>query len=289
MDTEKYRVLLKVLETGNFTRAAEELGCTQSGVSHTIQNLEDLLGFPVVNRGKGSVSLTRDGAAVLARIQEIVRLQDSIDQTAAEITGVLSGVLRIGTFSSVSVHLLPGLLKEFYSQYPGVEVRLFDGDYLDVERFITEGRVDCGFVSLPCQEKLDCLPLIQERLLAVLPKEHPLAQLEVVPLARLIQEPFIIPGEGLKYQVGRLLAGQPLNRKYASKEDYVTIAFVRGGMGVSILPELMLRDFSTEVACRPLDVKAERQVGLAAQSFSRISPAGKCFVKFIRRYLQTAR
>jgi len=104
-----------------------------------------------------------------------------------------------------------------------------------------------------------------------------------VPLEQLVQEPFIVPGEGLKYQVGRLLSGRQLKRKYASKEDYVTISFVRGGLGVSILPELMLRDFADQVECRPLNVKAERQVGLAAQSFSRISPVGKCFVRFLRR------
>ena len=285
MDTEKYRVLLKVLETGSFTRAAEELGVTQSGVSHTIQNLEDLLGFPIVNRGKGAVSLTRNGEAVLPRIREIVHLQDGVEQTAAEITGALTGTLHIGTFSSVSVHLLPGLLRQFYALYPGVEVRLLDGDYLDVEHFIQEGRVDCGFVSLPCQEKLSCIPLVREQLLAVLPKSHPLAQREVVPLDLLVQEPFIIPGEGLKYQVGHLLAGRPLNLMYASKEDYVTISFVRSGLGVSILPELMLRDFSDAVECRPLDVRAERQVGLAALSFSRISPAGRRFVKFLRSQL----
>ena len=287
MDTEKYKVLLKVLETGNFTRAAEELGCTQSGISHTIQNLEDLLGFPILNRGKGGVSLTLDGESILPRVREIVQMQDSIDQTSAEITGGISGVLRIGTFSSISVHLLPGLLKSFNALYPGVEVRLQDGDYLDIERMVLDGRADCGFVSLPCQEKLACIPLIQERLLAVLPKGHPLAGLEVVPLDALIQETFIIPGEGLKYQVGHLLAGRTLKRQYASKEDYVTISFVRGGLGVSILPELMLRDFGDAVECRPLDVKAERLVGLAVQDFLRISPAGKCFVKFLKSYFQS--
>ena len=289
MDTEKYKVLLTVLETGNFTRAAEELGCTQSGVSHTIQSLEDLLGFPLLHRGKKSVSLTPNGQSLLPRIREIVQLQASIEQAAAEITGAISGVLRIGSLASVSAHLLPDLMRAFFAQYPNVEIQLLDGDYQDMEHFILNGQVDCSFVALPCQNKLECLPLFREPMLAILPKGHPLSQYDVVPFDLLIREPFVLPGEGLNFEIGRLLGGRRLNQKYSSKDDYVAAALVRGGLGVSILPELWLREFVDQVERRPLDVEAERRLGLATLSFSRLSPVGKCFVKFLKGYFQTER
>ena len=106
---------------------------TQSGVSHIINSLEEELGFTLLLRNRGGVRLTDDGQRVLPAIRNIVNSSEQLQQIISSIHGLNSGVVRIGTFSSVSVHWLPGMIKEFQNEFPQIEIRLWAGDYHDVE------------------------------------------------------------------------------------------------------------------------------------------------------------
>ena len=82
-------------------------------------------------------------------LRDILRSQEQLDQTAAELRGLSAGTVRIATFTSVAVHWLPGMMQEFQTLYPHVEFKLFNGDYHDVDRWLTDGSVDIGFITLP--------------------------------------------------------------------------------------------------------------------------------------------
>ena len=113
-----------------------------------------------------------------------------------ELNGLQSGLIRIGTFSSVATHWLPNIIREFQRAYPNIEYELLLGDYAEIEEWILDGRVDCGFLRLPTRREFETIFLEQDRLLAVLPENHALAKLERVSVAALCSEPFMLLEKG---------------------------------------------------------------------------------------------
>ena len=166
----KYRILMSTVELGSLTRAAETLGCTQSAVSHSIASLESDLGFRLLRRARSGIKLTDEGRRLLPFVRALLAADEQLGQTAAEIRGLDQGTVRIGAFTSVAVHWLPPVLKEFQRDYPKVGFRLFNGDYHDVNEWLSDGSIDIGFVALPCELKCETIPLMEDRLLAILPR-----------------------------------------------------------------------------------------------------------------------
>ena len=182
MSTTKYEVFLKSAQLGNFTRAAEELNITQSGVSHTVAALEKELGLHLLIRSKGGVTLTADGAALLPRVQAVCEEERRLQEKAQELRGLEAGTIRIASFNSVAVKWLPKILKGFCDLHPGVEFRLImTDDDRQTEQMVMNGEADCGFLCLPAGLDVDCEALRRDRWKIVLPAGHPLAGAKVFP------------------------------------------------------------------------------------------------------------
>ena len=287
MDTKKLSVLEKIVELSSLTRAAEELGLTQSGVSHILAGLEEELGFPLLRRSRVGARLTPEGERLMPCIREVVRAQERLDQTAADLRGLAAGTVRVATFTSVAVHWLPGMMQEFQALYPNVDFRLFNGDYHDVDRWLTDGSADVGFITLPTALKCECVPLREDRLLAVLPLGHPLSAEAVCSVREVAKEPFISLLETSDDDSRRALdaAGVKPNVRFTTKDDYAIIAMVEQGLGVSIMPELLLQGHRSGVAARPLDPPASRMLALAVPAGDRAGPATQRFAGFAREWV----
>ena len=288
METKKIEVLEKIVELSSLTKAAEELGLTQSGVSHILAGLEEELGFPLLRRSRVGARLTPEGERLMPFIREIVRAQERLDQTAADLRGLAAGTVRVATFTSVAVHWLPGMMQEFQAIYPKVDFKLFNGDYHDVDRWLTDGSADVGFITLPTPLKCECVPLLEDRLLAVLPPDHPLSALEVCPVREVAKEPFISLLETSDDDSRRALdaAGVKPNVRFTTKDDYAIIAMVEQGLGVSIMPELLLKGHRGGVAARPLDPPSSRLLALAVPAGDRAGPATRRFAEFAREWVE---
>ena len=145
VNVAKYRTLAAAVELGSLTKAAERMGCTQSAVSHSIESLEKELGFSLIRRSRAGVSLTAEGEKLWPGVTGLLNSAERLSQLASSIRGLDSGLVRIGAFTSVAVHWLPSVLKEFQTDFPNVEFRLLNGDYNDVEQWLSDGSVDIGF------------------------------------------------------------------------------------------------------------------------------------------------
>ena len=287
METKKLEVFEKIVELSSLTKAAEELGLTQSGVSHILSGLEEELGLALLRRSRVGTKLTPEGEQLMPFIREVVRAQERLDQTAAEVRGLAVGTVRVATFTSVAVHWLPAMMQEFQVLYPKVDFRLFNGDYHDVDRALTEGSADVGFITLPTALKCECVPLREDPLLAVLPKDHPLAAQAVCPVRDVAQEPFISLLETSDDDSRRALdaAGVKPNVRFTTKDDYAIIAMVEQGLGVSIMPELLLQGHRDGVAARPLDPPSSRMLALAVAAGDRAGPATRRFAEFVQEWV----
>ena len=289
MDTKKYEVFEKTVELSSLTRAAEELGLTQSGVSHILSALEEEFGLPLMKRSRTGARLTAEGEQLLPYIREIVRQDKLLYEKAALLRGGVEGTVRIGTFTSVATHWLPAMMKEFQSEYPRVQFRLFNGDYHDVDQWLRDGSVDLGFIALPAaSEEWETLPLRDDELLAVLPVGHPLSSLERCRVEDVARQPFISLLESSDHDARRALerSGVKPNVKYNTKDDYAIMAMVRQGMGVSIMPSLLLRGQDGDLVCRPLEPASYRTLALALPGGEKTGPAARRFAEFASEWVR---
>ncbi len=262
---DRYEIFLKVCETGNFSKAAEALNYTQSGISQMMAGLEEELGVQLFARVKKGVILTDNGTRLMPYIQEMVNQKDKLRQAAFDINNKVEGKLRIGSFSSVTAMWMPDVIQFFKENYPKVEVQIFDGNYDEIRNWIIHGQVDCGFLSSIVADDLKFYPLCEDPLCAVMQKGHPLAEKRSVALEELLQYPFIIETPGCDNDILHLLekCQQKPQVSYSFRDDTLIMAFVKNGLGVTISQELVMKAFGNDVEIRPLAPESFRTIGLA--------------------------
>lgn len=265
MSLKKYEAFVRTVELGSLTRAAEAMGSTQSRISHVLSALEEEYGFVLLRRNRSGVRLTEAGAMVLPKMQEILQKDRELTELIGDIRSADAGTVRLGAFTSVAVHWLPGMIRTFQSAHPKAELKMFNGDYHDMEQWLREGEVDLGFVTLPAPEGMRTIPLTQDPLVAIMPKDHRLAQLDEIPIQELGEDPFISLLQSSAHDIHRALdnAGVRPNIKFTTKDDYAILAMVEQGLGISIVPQLLIQGRTQNLAVRPLKPRASRTIALA--------------------------
>ena len=283
MSIQKYQVFLHVMEAGSVSRAAEDMGLTQSAVSHALSSLEEDFGFKLLTRSRAGVRLSSEGKRILPAIRDILSAEERLRETVSSIHGLSTGTIRVASFSSVAVHWLPAMLKAFQEQYPQIRFKLLNGDYHDVEQWLEEGAVDLGFVSLPTRAPGKVTPLMEDRLLVILPKDHPLASLDSFPIGYARQETFISLLESSDHDLRRALDAEGIRPhiRFITKDDYAIIAMVEQGLGIAIMPELLLRGRTDNIAALELKPQASRTIALAVTEQGQQSPAARMFADFV--------
>lgn len=265
MDTNKYQIFLKVLEHRSFSKAAAELGYTQSAVSHSIAVMEKEFGFQLINRKDNKISLTRAGIDLLPHIRNVASAQDELDLSLQSYRGIESGTLCIASIMSLPMHFFTELFRRFHEKYPAIHIVCIDGNYEELEEMLSGGRVDFGFTSVTSSLPFEYVPLMRDRLMAVFPTDHPLCAKETVELSDLEDYDFIMPGEGPNHQIGELIRkyGLKLNSPYSVSDDNFTVKMVSDGLGVSILPEMSFKNYlDLPVESRELREKPYRSIGI---------------------------
>lgn len=288
MTISKYEIFNTIIEVGSLTKAAEKLHLTQSGVSYAISTLESELGFPLLKRSRSGISLTSNGERILIRIQRILQEEELLRQEAASIKSVNTGIVRLGTLSSVSIQWLPGILSQFNETYPLIEVKTYLGCYDEMSDWISNNTIDLGFLSLPTSKPFEVIPLKKDKLVILLPPDHPLRHQNSISFAQLKDEHFIMPQWGSDDNIKRLLHENKvkLQVKYELMEERTIFAMVQMGLGISILPELILNNIPENIHIVELEKTDYRIIGLASLSMKNISPAAKKFIACTRSWLR---
>lgn len=287
MSLAKFEVFSAVVEIGSLTKAGEMLGLTQSAVSHAIASLESECGFSLLNRGRAGIQLTSNGERILQYIREILKWNEEMVQEIANINGLEVGTVRIGTISSVSIHWLPEIMKKFNEHHPAIEIKLMEGDYDDVEHWISTGLVDFGFVSLPTLQNFEVMPLKKDRMLCIVSEAHPLAKQKEISFEMIKEEPLIKSKKGSDNDLIRILKESKVTPiiKFELTDDQAIISMVENGMGISILPEMVLHRVPHNVRILQLKGEHYRTLGIAVTSFNSLAPATKKFIDYLQSWL----
>ena len=288
MSLAKYEILLKVAECGSFTRAAQQLNFTQSGISHAVSSLETELGTTLVVRSHGGVSLTADGRALLPYFQEMCALQHQLEQKAADLRGLDTGLVRVATFTSVSEKWMPYILKSFQGLYPKIEFELLPSNFnSEITDWVTHGQADCGFVSLPVEKHLDSWLLQRDQWKVIVPCNHPLAGRDPFPPEALEKYPVILLDEGDDYEIQEVFDTLNIrpNIQYTVQQDQTILAMVSSGLGISIIEELMLqRCVYPLVSCR-LPRPFYRNIGICVKDKNALSLSTQRFIDHVRHWV----
>lgn len=281
----KYQAFVKAVDAGSLTKAAEALGYSQPGVSRMIRDLEASWGLTLLERGHASLRTTSAGEMLLPLARRLCEDFEALCATASEISGLHTGMIRIGVFSSVATHWTPGVIQAFQKDFPGVDYELLMGDYTEIENWIAEGRVDFGFVCLPVRRDLETIFLERDPFFAILPEKHPLSALEKVPLSLLCRETFLTPEKGERKTITELFQnyGLSIHTHFTTWDDYAILSMVENGLGVNVLPGLILKRNPYRVAVRELDVPAFREIGVAMCGRKELSPAARAFLAYLPR------
>ena len=285
MNILKYLAFVKTVEYGSFTKAAEILHYSQSGISRMISDLEKEWGLSLLERSRAGVRLTAEGSQLLPCAQTLCREYEQLQMQVDEMRGLQRGLIRIGAIASTATHWVPNIVRAFQQDFPNIDYELLLGDYEEVEKWVIEGRVDGAFTVLPVSEGLEIIPLEQDELVAILPLEHPLAEQESVALETLCHDPFLMleiqadkPSSIQSLFLSRGLSPQVF---FTTWEDFAIMTMVEKGLGVSILPRLILRRMPYHIAVRPLAEPAYRQLGFVMRSRAHASLAMKRFLSYL--------
>lgn len=283
MNIQKYLALAKTVEYGSFTKAAEILNYSQSGISRMINDLEKEWKVSLLERGRNGVRLTSDGLKLLPFVQNVCSEYQKLQSQVDELNGLQTGLIRIGTISSTATHWLPRIIQEFQKDYPNIDYELLLGDYTEIESWILEGRVDCGFLRLPTHAEFETIFIKQDKLLVILPENHPMAAFERFPVSALCDYPFMLLEKGAKAEVSEIFERNHISPKihFTTWDDYAIMSMVESGLGISILPQLILQRIPYRIVTRELDVPAYRDIAIALRDKKSASLAVKRFLEYI--------
>jgi len=281
MDTVKYKAFITTVDLGSITAAAGAMGYTQPGLTRMLNSLEKEMGCRLLKRGRNGAELTSDGRKLIPAIRELCKCQEQISQMTAEIAGLLSGEISVGSFYSIAEGWLPKLIGLFGRKYPEVRVHTFEGLADDLTLMLEENKLDCCFMSKPADYKGEWLPLKMEPIVAWLPKTHPLSGADSFPLSELEHEAFIHPAPGHDTDIDRLLHDESIeaNAKYWSQDPATVFSMVESGLGISINNKLQSCKFKGNVTVIPVFPARYVELGIAVPSLKKASPAALEFIR----------
>ena len=284
MSLQKYAALLKTVELGSISLAAEQMGYTQPAVSRMIADLEKQWQVELLRRSRGGLEPSSVCLQLLPMIRAIQADRDALEFTLAEFHEAHTGLIRVGLFTSIADMWIPKYLKSFQKLYPNITFELNNMEsYVSIENSIRQGKVDCGFIRLPALSDLETHFLMQDELVAVLPPEHPLATAEVFPIAQLEDAPYIQLREKADFEISHFLNRLPCKPKlcYEVGSDHTLLSMVEAGLGISITHSLIADNPRYNVVCKKFDVPQRRDIAIATAKNVRLASTAKLFIDHV--------
>ncbi|MGR6836292.1 selenium metabolism-associated LysR family transcriptional regulator [Syntrophomonas erecta] len=243
MNLNLFKTYVRVVETQNLSRTAEEFGLSQPAVTKQIQSLEDIFGVLLLERSGRRLKTTEAGETLYHCSREILKAWEKTEKAMEEVAESRKGTLYLGASTIPGQYILPALIKQFKDRYPNVTITMDIADTEKIFNRMAERELDIGIVGgWINNRKVDGFKWLQDDLLVIVPENHSLAKAKEVSLPDLVQEKWIFreKGSGTRKAVEELLANHgikkdELNVYLEAGSTEAVLAAVESGMGISII------------------------------------------------------
>ncbi|MEU9167981.1 LysR family transcriptional regulator [Streptomyces sp. NPDC048420] len=300
-DPTRLAALVAVAEAGSITRAAERLGYTPPALSQQLAKLEREAGTALLVRHHRGARLTGAGELLVARARRVLDELDRARHELARLTGLSGGTLRLGTFQTAGIQLLPPVLSAFHRAHPDVELEVAFHEPPAGVAAVAAGEIDLALTHTyepaepsPLPATLSEESLLTEELVLVTAPGHALAAGSTrLPLAELAGEPLIsmAPDHPARREVEAVLAraGATPSVLVATPGYALVCALASAGLGVGVVPEMVARTAATPVGTRLLEGGALRRTISVVHRTGEAAPAADAFRALLRGAFGRAR
>ncbi len=286
MESKKLEALLMAVDLGSFTKAAEVLGYTQSGLTHMMNSLEKEVGFTLLERGRSGVRLTEEGERIAPAVREFLQANARLDSVIEQVASSRTEIIRVSAYASIAMHWLPGIIQRFREECPDVDVDIRMADHVDVPyELLAQGKMDAILVSPQDEGQYEWVHLADDPMFAVLPPDFDTQGMTAFPLAAFEARDFIMPSQGFDKDIMRIFnrIGVKPHILPTWVDDPTVISMVSHGLGVSMMTELTVRGRTDGVKLLPVEPASSRELGLAVRSLDAASDGLRHFIDCTKR------
>lgn len=286
MDIKYLELIENLNQTHSLTLSAQKLGYTQSALSHSIKKIEEKLGVTLLSRTNHGVALTTEAKFLLPYIQSTTKQYHAFEEAVSALHGLKKGSITIGAYSSMAIHWLPQIIAKFRQDYPEIQIHVREGYADQILNWIRQETIDFGFMSNGSDTSFTFIPFKQEPLYAVAKEDFVLKKewQGKFPISAFEQYPFIASEIGVDNDVAMALrqANVQANIQFYCKQDQSIIAMVQNGLGLTLLPNLILKDVKG-IQKIPLQEEMNRTLGIMYCSKNQLSLASKTFIEVAQK------
>ena len=282
MDPRRLLIFRTVVRNGSIGAGARELGWTQPAVSQHLAALEKEVGTQLLLRSSSGVTPTEAGGRLAAHAEAIAAQLHAAEEELADITALRRGTVKFGTFPSAAAVLLPPMLKRLSETAPELQVTFAELEPPDAVTALREGDLDLALVfRYPCSDigdegTLEWTPLMEDRVMAVLPHDHPRAEDPDLTLADLAEDPWIAGCERCRANLisSARTAGFSPTVRHSTDDTIVVQQLIMHGGGVALIPEIALEAAPpADLVVRALPDLDNRMIGLLNRRGALAIPA----------------
>lgn len=244
-DLADLRAFLAVADLGSFKAAADALHLSQSALSRRVDKLEDALGVLLFARTTRKVELTTVGRSFVPKARNVLNELESALLGIRDVAERISGEVTLACVPSAVAYFLPGVIRQYHRQYPGIRIRVIDESSSEILLNVARGQADFGLTYIGAQEAdIEFEPLLEEPFVVACPKDHPLARRRKLSWAELAQHDYvtIAQGSGNRLLIDQALAHSSTRPRWFCEVHHVTalVSLVEAGLGLGVVPRLAM-------------------------------------------------
>ena len=288
MNTHKIRILLTALESGSLTKAGAILGYSQPGLTQMMKSLEEEVGFPLLIKTNRGVEPTEAAKTLMPTMRQLINDEEKLSQEVAEIRGLYRGTVRVGSYTSTSIHWLPQVIEYFKENFPEVEFKVEECGQDDMIRDLKERKIDLALMSRPEKTAIEFIPIMEDPIVVVYSSAYDLSSYDCVPVEKLRDHMLLMTDETYDRDVRRVFeqAGFEPKVKYTFKDDFAVLSMVQRGVGIAILPRLIAASFPGNYEYRVISPKTCRTLGIGINSMKELGPLPRFLIKYLQENIR---
>ncbi len=293
MQIESLKIFCDLVETQSFSQAAERNFVTQSAVSQQVRSLEERFKRRLLERvrGRRDLHLTPAGEAFYESSREVLRAYSQLEESMRQLTGTVSGTVRVATVYSVGLHELPPVVRQFMTSYPQAKIDLEYSRTTRIVRDVLSGAVELGVVAFPERRRgLEVVLLGGDRLVLICPPGHAFAKRKKLSATDLQGQDFVLFERDIptRRATDRILRSHGVGvQRVAEFDNIETIKrAVEVGLGVAIVPRPSVLDEERtgQLAVIPLaEPEWKRSVGVIYRSDRSLGTAAQKFIELLAK------